>query len=224
MRSLNKLADQVLNSVMAGLKGTTNHPLSKRQIKDELIQLRNRIAEEQFNARKLDAEPLMLSIDTLPVKSGRVRIEGRDDEEHVMTGELPQLLRFRGFNPIKYFGLADRFYPFKIVEGPNFRFFLHDRFSSLYPTVHVEGRRFTIYNTYSLMVKKVALRAAFEDPRECRIFEGVQIDDDAPFPMSDAIADMAIGKLVESYIRYNRSQQPILNIGTDPGLSNRTEQ
>lgn len=223
MRSLNKLADQVLNSVMAGLKGTTNHPLSRRQIKDELVQLRNRLAEEKFSARRLDAEPLMQTINTIPLKSTRVRIEGIGDEEYVYTGELPQLLRFQGFQPIKYFGLSDRFYPFKLVEGPNFRFFQHDRFTGLYPTVHVEGRRFTIYNSYSLMLKKASVRAAFEDPRDCRVFEGVSIDDDSPFPMSDAIADMAIGKLVESYIRYNRTQQPILNIGTDPGL-NRTEQ
>lgn len=215
--SINQYADQVLNAVYAGLKGPANFPISKEQIKDELAQLRNRMAVKKQDAGiTIDPEPFRQTIPKLKVErkdfSG---VEGHTTNRQEFWAKIPELAYFSGIKPVAWVSAMDRAMTFKIVYGNDFAYARHDRFSGKLPTIWIQDTNLWLFNPPIANIQFITVRAIFENPRALNGIGGIKFTDMDPYPMPLSMGAEIRDKMIFDYInQYRRgTMQPTLMAG-----------
>lgn len=219
--SLNRIAQQVLNGVYAGLKQPNNFSISIEQIKDEIAQMRNRMLYDGLMSGKVDLEPYRQSVFKLPVaKKDFSGADGYSTNHKEYYAQVPELFHVAGSKPVAWVTAMDRKYPFKVVYGNDFMYVKYDKYSKLDPTIWISDTNLWLLNPPIANVQHISLRAVFENPRAVNGLAGMKFIDDDSYPAPIAILSEIRNKLVNDYIRQYRmgNLQPTF-VAADIGLS-----
>lgn len=111
---LDRLASQIVNDVVSGLRGYhQNLSLNIEQIKDEIISCRLQVLHEFFLKGVFPIKDLLSAINCIPVDCKSLERcpscgGGADDNEKIQHFEIPQLVSYYGKESIDYIGSTDR--------------------------------------------------------------------------------------------------------------------
>ena len=225
--SLNKIADMIINSVYSGLKAVNSYSLSKDQVKDEVILLRNRLGAEYIAQGLLDMSTMTQTINCLELTPKDIKDccdEKPTSEDKVFHADIPRLMMTKGACPITFVGTADKKVWFKVTTSPDFIYRLkYDKFTRKKPLVWINNNDLWLFNAPKTLkaTREISIIGAFENPNSVNSYKCCKFDDDSPFPSPPMLIDRIVGKLVEDYIRYYRFSVPMPNTGADfPNMTN----
>ena len=118
---IDKLASQIKNDVLSGLKGYhQNLGLNIEQLKDECVNTRLLIIKEQYLKGILPVKDLLIAINCVDVDCEsleRCKCKESLDNTLVAHFQIPQLIHDFGKQAIEYIGSTDRMNPFQIVTS-----------------------------------------------------------------------------------------------------------
>lgn len=199
--SLNALADIVISKVQSGLKSVSNHGLSKSQIKDEIILTRSRLMVESVSKGLIDI--VQLRQDVL-ITSFFQHKESKVSNKKAISADIPEVFLIPNFDSVEFVGSTDGYESFKVVTGQSNQHINYDRFSKNAPTAWIRTKKVVIYNDNPT---RLLLRYVLNNPMDLSEFDK-SFNDNSPFPICSAFADMIVGNLVNDYIRYYRFANP----------------
>lgn len=219
MRTLNELADIVINSVYGGLKAPANISLSKDQVKDEINLCKNRIISD-FLKNKIPFDPEELYV-RIPISFEEEDMGGGIDTDlDYPTATIPPLMYMSGLKTVRRVSYKDSLKPMKVVFGNVYAFSRYDKYTGKVPTAWINGTILRVLHPPKNL-RKADLYAIPSDPRQ--VYPYNDHDDNHPFPMSADLADRVTGKLINDYLRYYRMQNPQPNTGADINLQNESK-
>lgn len=208
-RSLNQLADQVINDVYAGLKAPADYSLSRRQVVDEIAGLRNTLIAELQSKGMLQSEDLFVTVPEIPLELNLAAKQ--------LFCKIPTLLKVPGLDPILWAAPVEpgnKYDRLKIVYGRNHEFVAHDRWTATKPTILIEGTDAWVINAPLSGLKKIKLRMLPYEYRQLEDF-GMQADEDTPYPLAPGMETMIVQRLTQKFTAMYRSQNPQPNRGAD---------
>jgi hypothetical protein len=202
--SLNSLADMVISKVQSGLKSVSNHGLSKFQIKDEIILTRNRLMVDAVTKGLIDIAQLRQDV---IIEKFTQNKESKISNKKAISSDIPEVFMIPNFESIEYVGSTDGYESFKLVTGKSNQFINHDRFTKNAPTAWVRVKEVVIYNDNP---RRLLLRYVLNNPMDIAEYDK-SFNDDSPFPLCSAFADMIVGNIVNDYMRQYRMANPQAN-------------
>lgn len=118
---IDKLASQIKNDILSGLKGYhQNLGLNIEQLKDEVVNTRLLIIKEQYLKGVLPVKDLLVAINCIDVDCEsleRCKCKESVDNTLVAHFQIPQLIHDFGKQAIEYIGSTDRKNQFQIVTS-----------------------------------------------------------------------------------------------------------
>lgn len=119
---IEKLASQIRNDVVSGLRGYhQNLSMNMEQLQDEIVACRLEILHQYFLKGVFPIKDLLLAINCIEVDCEsleRCRCANVDDfDTKVMHFQIPQLISFYGKQAIDYIGSTDRKNKFQIITS-----------------------------------------------------------------------------------------------------------
>ena len=118
---IDKLASQIKNDVLSGLKGYhQNLGLNIEQLKDEVVNTRLLLIKEQYLKGVLPLKDLLIAINCVDVDCEsleRCKCKESTDDTLVAHFQIPQLIHDFGKQSIEYIGSPDRRNQFQIVTS-----------------------------------------------------------------------------------------------------------
>lgn len=208
--SLNQIGSQILNAVYAGLKGPSNFAVSIEQIKDEVIQERERQAKALAGAGTYIRESFAQNIPKLTlIETDMSGIPGYDSNRKVLWAKIPELIYAYGFKPVLFVTVPNYGAYFKVVYGNDFFYVSNDRYTANAPTIWIKDTDLYLLNPPTVNTKTLAARMVFENPRALNGMYGILISDDDPFPAPADVVSAIRNKLVNDYLRQYRLANPV---------------
>ena len=212
---LDKLASQIKNDVLSGLKGYhQNLGLNIEQLKDECVNTRLLIIKEQSLKGVLPIKDLLIAINCIDVDCEsleRCKCKESVDDTLVAHFQIPQLIHDFGKQAIEYIGSTDRKNQFQIVtslselEARKYR-----KRGKNKPYVWIDFAPNSegmldcfIFN--APMIKQISIVGVFKDPRQieqyscCNTDELMGTDDNISY-----ITQLVKERLTKEKIQYYR--------------------
>lgn len=206
--SLNDLADMIISQVQSGLKSVTNHGLSKSQVKDEIIQVRDRMLPEAIANGLINTQQLYQD---LIIEKFERHGESEVSNKRALVAVIPEILELELIETVEYIGSTDGYEGYKVIKGKSNQFLSYDRYTAKVPVAWIKSKKILIYNDNP---RRLLIRAIFSNPRDLGEFDP-QYGDSKPFPSCNALKDMIVGKIVNDYYRYYRMANPQPNTQTE---------
>lgn len=119
---IEKLASQIINDVVSGLRGYhSNLALNRDQLGDEIVACRLEILHQYFLKGIIPVKDLLIAINCVNVdceslERCRCR-EYNEDDTLVAHFQIPQLISYYGKNAIEYIGSTDRRNKFQVITS-----------------------------------------------------------------------------------------------------------
>ena len=119
---IDKLASQIINDVVSGLRGYhSNLALNRDQLGDEIVACRLEILHQYFLKGIIPVKDLLIAINCVNVdceslERCRCR-EYNEDDTLVAHFQIPQLISYYGKDAIEYIGSTDRRNKFQVITS-----------------------------------------------------------------------------------------------------------
>jgi len=227
--TLELIADAVMNHVTDGLQGSPNTPISKEQLRAEVILTRNVIVEmdKMANGASCRESP---GFAFLEQQINCISAAAADPSDccggvpvpSVMMATIPQVLNMQGTPSISFVGIPARTefsWAVYYGEGHKSKKWLPGSstrpYAVLYPPIMGEQKLF-VFNAPTDWVAlaglaKLSVTAIFVNPYakydySCCALSGVGLPEDvAPLAASETIVNQIIDQLTQKYINYYRN-------------------
>lgn len=213
---IEKLASQIKNDVVSGLRGYhQNLSMNMDQLQDEIVACRLAILNEYFLKGIFPIKDLLMAIncvdvDCMSLDRCKCRGVGPDDTV-VQHFEIPQVVSYYGKKAIDYIGSTDRMNKFTIVTSlSELNNKKYKKRSSDKPYVWIDFAPNTngmldCYLFNAPFVTQVSIVAAFKDPRDLKQYSCCNSDELKSQDTNDSFIDQLIkDKLTKEKIYYYR--------------------
>lgn len=216
---IEKLASQVINDVVSGLRGYhQNLSLNKTQVEDEIISTRLGIIHQYFLKGQIPLKDLLIAINCIDVdcKSLERCSCGKVNEDDTLVAhfEIPQLVSYYGKQAIDYIGSTDRKNNFTILtslselENQKYR-----KRGNNKPYVWIdfapnENGMLDCFLFNAPLLEQVSVVGVFKDPRQLNRYSCCNNDElNGPDVNMSFIDQLVKDKLVKEKIAYYRQYQ-----------------
>ena len=213
---IEKLASQIINDILSGLRGYHNNiSISREQVEDEIVAYRLSILKDYFLKGIYPIKDLLMAINCIDVDcSSLERCSCADNIKNVKHFQIPQLVTQYGKQAIDYLGSIDRQNKFKIITSlTELQNLKYRRRQSNKPYVWIDfapnsNGMLDCFIFNAPFVKQISIVAVFKDPRQLKQYQccSENMDDNVSF-----IDQIVKDKLTKDKVTYYRQlQAPIL--------------
>ena len=213
---IEKLASQIINDILSGLRGYHNNiSISREQVEDEIVAYRLSILKDYFLKGIYPIKDLLMAINCIEVDCGSLeRCSCADNIKNVKHFQIPQLVTQYGKQAIDYLGSIDRQNKFKIITSlTELQNLKYRRRQSNKPYVWIDfapnsNGMLDCFIFNAPFVKQISIVAVFKDPRQLKQYQccSENMDDNVSF-----IDQIVKDKLTKDKVTYYRQlQAPIL--------------
>lgn len=220
---IEKLASQIRNDVLAGLKGYhQNLSMNMEQLEDEIVDCRLAIVEQLFLNGRLPIKDMLVAINCIDVDCKdieRCRCNKTSDGELVQHFQIPQVIYNFGKQAIDYIGSIDRRLKFQIItslselENKKYR-----RRGQNKPYVWIDfapnkDGMLDCFLFNAPLVRQVSVVGVFKDPRQVELFKCCDSSDSkysytGPDNNMSFVSQMVKEKLTKEKLYYYRQAAP----------------
>ena len=213
---IEKLASQIINDILSGLRGYHNNiSISREQVEDEIVAYRLSILKDYFLKGIYPIKDLLMAINCIEVDCNPLeRCSCADNIKNVKHFQIPQLVTQYGKQAIDYLGSIDRQNKFKIITSlTELQNLKYRRRQSNKPYVWIDfapnsNGMLDCFIFNAPFVKQISIVAVFKDPRQLKQYQccSENMDDNVSF-----IDQIVKDKLTKDKVTYYRQlQAPIL--------------
>ena len=213
---IEKLASQIINDILSGLRGYHNNiSISREQVEDEIVAYRLSILKDYFLKGIYPIKDLLMAINCIEVDCDSLeRCSCADNIKNVKHFQIPQLVTQYGKQAIDYLGSIDRQNKFKIITSlTELQNLKYRRRQSNKPYVWIDfapnsNGMLDCFIFNDPFVKYISIVAVFKDPRQLKQYQccSENMDDNVSF-----IDQIVKDKLTKDKVTYYRQlQAPIL--------------
>lgn len=217
---IEKLASQIRNDVVSGLKGYhSNLSMNMDQLQDEIVACRLSILKEYFLKGIFPIKDLLMAINCIDVDCSSLERcncgKINDDDTLVAHFEIPQLISDYGKQAIDYIGSTDRQNKFTVITS------LSELKSKKYrkrgqnkPYVWIDfapnaNGMLDCFIFNAPLLKQVSVVAVFKDPRQLNRYKCCNLDELQGPDINNSFVDQLIkDKLTKEKLYYYRQLQP----------------
>lgn len=216
---IEKLASQILNDVVSGLRGYhQNLSLNKDQLQDEIVQTRLNIIHQHFLKGILPVKDLLIAINCIDVDCEsleRCRC-GQSSPDDTITAhfEIPQIISFFGKSAIEYIGSTDRQNKFTVVTSLselNNRKYRKRGANKPYVWIDFSPNANGMLDCFLFnapFVEQVSVVGVFKDPRQLNQYSCCNTDElNGPDVNPSFIDQLIKEKLTKEKLYYYRQMQ-----------------
>ena len=214
---IEKLASQIINDILSGLRGYHNNiSISREQVEDEIVAYRLSILKDYFLKGIYPIKDLLMAINCIEVDCDSLeRCSCADNIKNVKHFQIPQLVTQYGKQAIDYLGSIDRQNKFKIITSlTELQNLKYRRRQSNKPYVWIDfapnsNGMLDCFIFNAPFVKQISIVAVFKDPRQLKQYQccSENMDDNVSF-----IDQIVKDKLTKDKVTYYRQlQAPILS-------------
>lgn len=214
---IEKLASQIRNDVVSGLKGYhSNLSMNMQQLEDEVVACRLSILKEYMMRGVLPIKDLVMAINCIDVDCQSLeRCTCRQTEGDIAHFEIPQLISDYGKQAIEYIGSVDRQNKFTIItslselENKKYRKRGQDK-----PYVWIDyapnsNGMLDCFLFNAPFVTQVSIVGIFKDPRQLNRYKCCNVDELEGPDVNYSFIDKAVkDKLTKEKLYYYRQLQP----------------
>ena len=217
---IEKLASQIINDVVGGLRGYhSNLSLNPKQVEDEIVACRLEIIHQYFLKGIFPIKDLLISINCVDVDCKSLeRCSCRDfnpNDTLVAHFEIPQLVSYFGKNAIEYIGSTDRRNKFSIVTSlTELETKKYKKRANRKPYVWIdyspnENGMLDCYLFNAPFLEQVSIVGVFKDPRQLNQYRCCNLDElSGPDTNFSFIDQLVKEKLVKEKLMYYRQYSP----------------
>ena len=213
---IEKLASQIINDILSGLRGYHNNiSISREQVEDEIVAYRLSILKDYFLKGIYPIKDLLMAINCIEVDCDSLeRCSCADNIKNIKHFQIPQLVTQYGKQAIDYLGSIDRQNKFKIITSlTELQNLKYRRRQSNKPYVWIDfapnsNGMLDCFIFNAPFVKQISIVAVFKDPRQLKQYQccSENMDDNVSF-----IDQIVKDKLTKDKVTYYRQlQAPIL--------------
>ncbi len=213
---IEKLASQIINDILSGLRGYHNNiSINREQVEDEIVAYRLSILKDYFLKGIYPIKDLLMAINCIEVDCNSLeRCSCADNIKNVKHFQIPQLVTQYGKQAIDYLGSIDRQNKFKIITSlTELQNLKYRRRQSNKPYVWIDfapnsNGMLDCFIFNAPFVKQISIVAVFKDPRQLKQYQccSENMDDNVSF-----IDQIVKDKLTKDKVTYYRQlQTPIL--------------
>lgn len=223
---IEKLASQIRNDVVSGLRGYhQNLSMNMDQLADEIVACRLEILHQYFLKGQFPIKDLLISINCVDVdckslercKCGKIN----DDDTITAHFEIPQLISYYGKQAIEYIGSIDRQNKFTIITSlSEFKNKKYRKRISKKPYVWIdyspnENGMLDCFLFNAPFLKQVSITAVFKDPRQLNQYRCCNLDElNGPDVNTSFVDQLVKDKLTKEKLYYYRQAQAPLKPNT----------
>ena len=214
---IEKLASQIHNDVVSGLKGYHSNPsMNMQQLEDEVVACRLAVLKEYMTHGVLPIKDLVMAINCIDVDCQSLeRCTCGQTGDDVAHFEIPQLISDYGKQAIEYIGSIDRQNKFTIItslselENKKYRKRGQDK-----PYVWIDyapnsNGMLDCFLFNAPFVTQISVVGVFKDPRQLNRYKCCNVDGLEGPDVNYSFIDKAIkDKLTKEKIYYYRQLQP----------------
>lgn len=218
---IEKLASQIRNDVLGGLRGYhQNLSLNIDQLQDEIVALRLAILHEYFLKGIFPIKDLLMAINCIEVDCEAIERCSQcgatiEDPTMVRHFQIPQLISYYGKNAIEYVGSSDRKNKFTIVTSLsefNNRKYRKRGKDKPYVWIDYAPNKNGMIDCFLFnapFVQQVSVVAAFKDPRQLNQYQCCSTDElNGPDTNTSFIDQLIKDKLTKEILYYYRQVAP----------------
>ena len=213
---IEKLASQILNDILSGLRGYhSNISISREQIEDEIVAYRLSILKDYYLKGIYPIKDLLMAINCIDVDcSSLERCSCADNIKNVKHFQIPQIVTQYGKQAIDYIGSIDRQNKFKIITSlTELQNLKYRRRQSNKPYVWIDfapnsNGMLDCFIFNAPFVKQISIVAVFKDPRQLKQYQCCSEDMDDNISFVDQLIKDKLTKDKVTY--YRQLQAPII--------------
>lgn len=223
---IEKLASQIRNDVVSGLRGYhQNLSMNMDQLADEIVACRLEILHQYFLKGQFPIKDLLISINCVDVdckslercKCGKIN----DGDTITAHFEIPQLISYYGKQAIEYIGSTDRQNKFTIITSlSEFKNKKYRKRISKKPYVWIdyspnENGMLDCFLFNAPFLKQVSITAVFKDPRQLNQYRCCNLDElNGPDVNTSFVDQLVKDRLTKEKLYYYRQAQAPLKPNT----------
>lgn len=217
---IEKLASQIRNDVVSGLKGYhSNLSLNMKQLEDEIVACRLSILKEYFLKGIFPIKDLLMAINCIDVdcqslercNCGKIS----DDDTLVAHFEIPQLISDYGKQAIEYVGSTDRQNKFTVITSlSELQNKKYRKRGQKKPYVWIDfapnsNGMLDCFLFNAPFLEQVSIVGVFKDPRQLNRYMCCNLDElNGPDVNNSYIDQLIKDKLTKEKLYYYRQMQP----------------
>lgn len=217
---IEKLASQIRNDVVSGLKGYhSNLSLNMKQLEDEIVACRLSILKEYFLKGIFPIKDLLMAINCIDVdcqslercNCGKIS----DDDTLVAHFEIPQLISDYGKQAIEYVGSTDRQNKFTVITSlSELQNKKYRKRGQKKPYVWIDfapnsNGMLDCFLFNAPFLEQVSIVGVFKDPRQLNRYKCCNLDElNGPDVNNSYIDQLIKDKLTKEKLYYYRQMQP----------------
>lgn len=217
---IEKLASQIRNDVVSGLRGYhSNLSLNMKQLEDEIVACRLSILKEYFLKGIFPIKDLLMAINCIDVdcqslercNCGKIS----DDDTLVAHFEIPQLVSDYGKQAIEYVGSTDRQNKFTVITSlSELQNKKYRKRGQKKPYVWIDfapnsNGMLDCFLFNAPFLEQVSIVGVFKDPRQLNRYVCCNLDElNGPDVNNSYIDQLIKDKLTKEKLYYYRQMQP----------------
>ena len=213
---IEKLASQIINDILSGLRGYHNNiSISREQVEDEIVAYRLSILKDYFLKGIYPIKDLLMAINCIEVDCDSLeRCSCADNIKNIKHFQIPQLVTQYGKQAIDYLGSIDRQNKFKIITSlTELQNLKYRRRQSNKPYVWIDfspnsNGMLDCFIFNAPFVKQISIVAVFKDPRQLKQYQCCSEDMDDNISFVDQLIKDKLTKDKVTY--YRQLQAPII--------------
>ena len=214
---IEKLASQIRNDVVSGLRGYhTNLSLNIKQLEDEIVACRLAILKEYMLKGVFPIKDLLMAINCIDIDCKSLdRCENVCNDDLVAHFEIPQLISDYGKQAIEYIGSTDRQNKFTIVTSlSELKNKKYRKRGKNKPYVWIDfapnaNGMLDCFLFNAPFLEQVSIVGVFKDPRQLNRYRCCNLEElDGPDVNNSFIDQLIKDKLTKEKLYYYRQLQP----------------
>lgn len=213
---IEKLASQIINDILSGLRGYHNNlSISREQVEDEIVAYRLSILKDYYLKGIYPIKDLLMAINCIDVDcSSLERCSCADNIKNIKHFQIPQIVTQYGKQAIDYIGSIDRQNKFKIITSlTELQNLKYRRRQSNKPYVWIDfapnsNGMLDCFIFNAPFVKQISIVAVFKDPRQLKQYQCCSEDMDDNISFVDQLIKDKLTKDKVTY--YRQLQAPII--------------